>query len=171
MATERILVHSSIAESFAHALKTATANIFPPSAPASILITSSGVLKNRILIRQALSQGASLLTGNLDETEASDTRIRPVILQNVKPSMDIYYEESFGPTVSLLTFETEEEAINVANDTEYGLSASIFTTDLATGFRVAKRLESGYGISPQLYLWFSVTSFSSRFLLPNVQKS
>lgn len=148
MATERILVHSSISTRFAEALRKATTNIFPPTAPAPILISPAGVMKNRILITQALSQGASLLTGDISVPEESDTRMRPFILENVTSKMDIYHEESFGPSVSLLTFDTEDEAINIANDTEYGLSASVFTTDLATGFRVAKQIESGYVLSP-----------------------
>lgn len=86
--------------------------------------------------------------GDLNVPEESDTRMRPFILENVTPKMDIYREESFGPTVSLLTFDTEDEAVKIANDTDYGLSASVFTTDLATGFRVAKRIESGYVLSP-----------------------
>lgn len=143
MSTERILIHSSVSKQFAEALRNATANIFPPTAPASILISPAGVMKNRILIDQALSQGASLLAGDINVAENSDTRMRPFILENVTPKMDIYHKESFGPTVSLLKFDTEEEAIDIANDTVYGLSASVFTTDLATGFRVAKQIESG----------------------------
>lgn len=148
MATERILVHSSIRKQFAEALRNATTSIFPPTAPALIMISPTGVMKNRTLITQALSQGASLLMGDTSVPEESVTRMRPVILENVSSKMDIYRQESFGPTVSLLTFNTEDEAITVANDTEYGLSASIFTTDLATGFRVAKQIESGYVLSP-----------------------
>lgn len=58
--------------------------------------------------------------------------------------MDLYYTESFGPTVALFTFKTEDEAIAVANDTEYGLSSAIFTENLAAGLRVAKQIETGY---------------------------
>lgn len=61
----------------------------------------------------------------------------------VTKDMDIYHEESFGPTVSLITVESEEEAIALANDTEYGLAAAVFTKDLKAGFRVAKAIESG----------------------------
>lgn len=143
MSTERILVHSSISEQFREALRDATTNIYSPTAPAPVLISSAGVVKNRILITKALSQGASPLMGHINIAEESDTRMRPVILENVTSKMDIYHEESFGPTVSLLTFDTEKEAIDIANDTEYGLSASVFTADLATGFRVAKQIESG----------------------------
>lgn len=143
MSTERILVHSSISEQFGEALRNATTNIYSPVAPASILISRASVMKNQILINQALSQGASLLMGDINVAEESNTRMRPIILENVTSKMAIYHEESFGPTVSLLTFDTEEEAIHIANDTEYGLSASVFTANLATGFRVARQIESG----------------------------
>ncbi|MCJ1427414.1 hypothetical protein MMC29_005317 [Sticta canariensis] len=143
MATERIIVHSSLASPFSQALKKATAELYPQSGPASILITPVGVQKNKKLVSQALSQGASLVAGDINAEESSNTRMRPIIVEKVTPAMDLYYQESFGPTVSLFTFEAEEEAIKLANDTEYGLSAAVFTNDLAAGFRVAKQIESG----------------------------
>lgn len=69
--------------------------------------------------------------------------MRPIIVEKVTREMDLFYQESFGPTVSLFTFEAEEEAIKIANDTEYGLNAAVFTSDLAVGLRVAKQIESG----------------------------
>lgn len=99
--------------------------------------------KNKKLISQALSQGASVVVGDVNAEESSNTRMRPIIIEKVTPEMDLFYQESFGPTVSLLTFEAEEDAIKLANDTEYGLSAAVFTADLAAGFRVAKQIESG----------------------------
>lgn len=143
MATERIIVHSSLANTFSQALKKATVELYPQSGPASILITPVGVQKNKKLVSQALSQGASLVSGDINAEESSNTRMRPIIVEKVTPAMDLYYQESFGPTVSLFTFEAEEEAIKLANDTEYGLSAAVFTNDLAAGFRVAKQIESG----------------------------
>jgi acyl-CoA reductase-like NAD-dependent aldehyde dehydrogenase len=69
--------------------------------------------------------------------------MRLVALDNVNPEMDIYSMESFGPMVSLFTVDSEDEAIKIANDTEYGLSAAVFTKDLAVGLRVAKQIETG----------------------------
>ncbi|KAG5942198.1 hypothetical protein E4U59_001271 [Claviceps monticola] len=57
--------------------------------------------------------------------------------------MDIYKTESFGPTVSVLDIESEEEAIRIANDTEYGLAAAVFTQDLRRGLRLAEAIETG----------------------------
>lgn len=101
------------------------------------------VKKNRELIDQAVSRGATLLVGDLDTKETSQTRMRPVVLENVKKDMNIYHEESFGPSVSLFTIESEDEAIALANDTEYGLSAAVFTKDLIAGLRIARQIESG----------------------------
>ena len=143
MSTERILVHSSIVEPFSHALKTAAARIHPENA-ALILIAPVGVQRNKKNIAQAISKGASVLVGNPDTEESSNTRMRPIILKDVKPDMDLYYEESFGPSTSLITFESEEEAIKISNDTEYGLSSAVFTADLTAAFRVARQLETGY---------------------------
>jgi len=69
--------------------------------------------------------------------------MRPIVLDGVNKQMDLYYAESFGPTVSLLTFETEEEALEIANDTEYGLASAVYTKDLVTGLRIARKLEAG----------------------------
>lgn len=69
--------------------------------------------------------------------------MRPIILSDVTRDMDIYYTESFGPSVSLLTYSTEAEAVEIANDTEYGLAAAVFTENLTTGLRIAKQIESG----------------------------
>ena len=143
MSTERILVHSSIATPFASAFKKAVSKAFPGDQPAPILIASAGVTKNKKLVTQALSQGAKVLTGDIDAKESSEHRMRPIVVEGVTKSMDIYYEESFGPTVSLFVVNSEEEAIEIANDTEYGLSAAVFTKDLAAGLRVAKQIDSG----------------------------
>lgn len=144
MATERIIVQSPIAAAFSEALKAAISQIFPSSAPAQILVTAAGVQKNKKLITQAVSKGAKLLVGDLNPEQISDTRMRPFVVEGVNRDMDLYYQESFGPSVSMFTADSEDEAIALANDTEYGLSSAVFTSDLATGLRVAKQIESGY---------------------------
>ena len=144
MSTERILVHSSIAEEFREALKAAL-KIYGKETAAPILINPLSVQKNKKLVEQALSKGAKVLAGDLNEV--SGTRMRPIIVENVTKDMDIYKIESFGPTVSLIVVDSEEEAIEIANDTEYGLSSAIFTEDLTAGLRVAKQIETGYVFS------------------------
>jgi len=69
--------------------------------------------------------------------------MRPVVLSGITEAMDLYKTESFGPSVSIFEVEEEEEALRIANDTEYGLSAAVFTEDLRRGLRWAGEIESG----------------------------
>lgn len=64
-------------------------------------------------------------------------------MSGVSKEMEIYHTESFGPTVSLVTFETEEEALAVANDTDYGLSGAVYSRDLDAALRVVRCYETG----------------------------
>ena len=143
MATERIVVHSSIVKEFSAALKKSIDQIFPTDGPAPTLVSAPPVQKNKKLVSQAVSSGAKILTGDLDAKESSDTRMRPIVVEGVTKEMDMYRIESFGPTVSIITVDSEEEAVEIANDTEYGLSSAVFTEDLAAGLRVAKQIETG----------------------------
>jgi acyl-CoA reductase-like NAD-dependent aldehyde dehydrogenase len=70
-------------------------------------------------------------------------RLLPMVVEDVQPGMDIYYNESFGPSVSLYTFTDDEQALKLANDTAYGLTGAVFTEDLRRGLSLAKRLETG----------------------------
>ncbi|KAH8800271.1 putative aldehyde dehydrogenase [Xylogone sp. PMI_703] len=146
MSTERILVHSSIAGDFQKILaETIDQNFGSPEAT-PVIITAQSARRNRNLVADALSKGAkslNLFSTPSTEHEDVETKMRPVVLTNVDKSMDLYKGESFGPSVSLYTFETEEEALKLANDTDHGLSASIFTQDLGAGFRIADALDSG----------------------------
>ena len=76
--------------------------------------------------------------------EASKTRMRPIIVDGVTKDMEIYHTESSGPSVSVIEISSEEEAVEIANDTEYGLTSAIFTENLGRGLRIAKQIESGY---------------------------
>ncbi|KAJ2968988.1 hypothetical protein NQ176_g8904 [Zarea fungicola] len=90
-----------------------------------------------------MSKGALLLYGDAAAIEDSKTRMRPIIISDVKPDMKVYKTESFGPTVSIISFKTDEEALAVANDTEYGLASAVFSKDLRRALAVAKRIETG----------------------------
>ena len=143
MSTERIVVHSSIASAFSAQFKMTASRMFGLETPCPVLVTSAGVKKNQSLISDALSKGGKLLLGDIDAPESSDTRMRATIVEGVTKNMEIYHEESFGPSVSLIVVESEEEAIAVANDTDYGLTSAVFTENLATGLRVARQIQSG----------------------------
>lgn len=142
MGTERILVHKAIKAPFLDKFAAAVEKMFP-SGNSPVLINSLAVEKNKQLVKDAVSKGASLLVGSQDTQESSNTRLRPFVLDKVSKDMDIYKTESFGPTVSIIEIETEEEALQVANDTEYGLSSAVFTEDLRRGLRFAREIETG----------------------------
>ncbi|KAK4673240.1 hypothetical protein QC763_110110 [Podospora pseudopauciseta] len=143
MSTERILVHKNVKAEFEKRFVGAIDQIFGSAPDAPILINSAAVTKNKALIKDALAKGGELLYGNPDAVEKSDTRMKPVVINNANREMEIYQTESFGPSVALYEIETEEEALEVANDTEYGLTSAVFTEDLRRGLRFAKEIETG----------------------------
>lgn len=143
MSTERIVVHKNVAAEFRAKFAASAERFSPTNGPAPVLVQAQGVVRNRALVRDALAKGASVVAGDAGATEQNDHKMRPVVLAGVTADMDIYRTESFGPTVSLFEVETEDEAVRLANDTEYGLTAAVFTEDLRRGFRLAGRIESG----------------------------
>ncbi len=143
MATERVLVHRKILDQFAEALKSASKKIYAPDAEAPLLVATGGVEKSHKLLIDAESKGAKVWYGDVKDKEQSAYRIRPVIISDVRKEMDIYYTESFGPSVSLIAVESDEDAIEIANDTEYGLSGAVFTESLGRGLKIAKEIDSG----------------------------
>lgn len=146
MATERVIVHASIAEAFTEALKEATTQQYPSNKRGPVFVSSAGANKTKSLVKSALTNGAQVVLGDAEESlkiDLKSTSMRPIILRNVEKGSELYLKESFGPAVALYTFETEEEALVLANDTEYGLSGAVYTKDLAAGLRIAKGYETG----------------------------
>jgi acyl-CoA reductase-like NAD-dependent aldehyde dehydrogenase len=91
------------------------------------------------LIKDAVAKGAKLMAGGQRE----DAIMAATVLDFVTPEMRIYAEESFGPVASVVRVKTIEDAIRVANDTEYGLSSAVFSRDVNRALAVARRIESG----------------------------
>jgi acyl-CoA reductase-like NAD-dependent aldehyde dehydrogenase len=108
-----------------------------------VLTSPAGVKKNKALLKDTENKGAGALFGDINAEEAALERMRPVVVKNVKKGMDLYYTESFIPTISFIKVENEKEVIKILNDTEYGLASAVFTKDLARGLRVAKKIKSG----------------------------
>lgn len=140
MSTERIIVHKNVAEAFEREFIAAVKGGWSDE---QVLINEVGVNKNKKLIKDALSKGASIVHGQVEESAGTNTKMKPIGIKGVREGMDLYNTESFGPTVSFIVVETEEEALRIANDTEYGLSSAVFTEDLRRGLRFAKEIESG----------------------------
>ena len=142
MSTERILVNAKVADKFREVLSATIEQVFPDK-NGLVLIDKTPVAKNGKLLQDAVGKGAKALYGNVSDKRDLATAMRPVVLEGVKTDMDLYYTESFGPTVSLFVVENDEEAIKTANDTDYGLASAVFTENLQRGFRVAKQIETG----------------------------
>ena len=146
MATERVIVHESIKGAFIEAMKESTQAIYGDAKNPPIFVNTTGAKKTKSLVKAALAEGAEVILGDHRESTDMDensTRMKPVILGNVKKGSKLYENESFGPSVAIYAFETEKQALGIANDTDYGLSGAVFTKDLAAGLRVAKGYETG----------------------------
>lgn len=115
----QILVHSKIADQFRQILRATIDQIFPDQ-NGLVMVDKAPVGRNATLLSDAVSKGAKAIYGDVNDKRELATAMRPVILEDVKKDADLYYQESFGPTVSLFVVESDEEAIQIANDTEYG---------------------------------------------------
>lgn len=142
MATERLLVHAKVADKFREVLSGTIDAVFPDK-NGLVLVDKAPVAKNATLLQDAVSKGAKAIYGDPADKRELATAMRPVIVEGVKEGMDLYYTESFGPTVSLMVVESDEEAIKIANDTDYGLASAVFTENLQRGLRIARQIETG----------------------------
>jgi acyl-CoA reductase-like NAD-dependent aldehyde dehydrogenase len=141
MSTERIIVHENVVQKFEELFVKAAAAFAPAGAEPPVLISSVGVTKNQRLLKDAVAKGATIIHGDHENGEGA--KMMPVVVKGTSKGMDLFYTESFGPTVSVMTVKSDEEALELANDTEYGLSASIFTRDLGKALQMARQIESG----------------------------
>ncbi len=144
MSTERIIVVDAVADEFAARFK-AKVSAMPVgdpregAAPLGAVVDQKTVENVRGLIGDALADGAKLLVGG----DADGVLMPAHVIDHVTPKMRLFREESFGPVVGIIRARDEAEAIELANDTEYGLCASIFTRDIAKGLRLARQIKSG----------------------------
>jgi acyl-CoA reductase-like NAD-dependent aldehyde dehydrogenase len=144
MSTERIIVVDSIAEAFVEkfAAKVDTMPVGDPregNSPLGAVVDQKTVDHVKGLIADAVSAGAVQINGG-----RSNGVLMPAhVIDKVTPTMMLFREESFGPVVAVIRAKDEAEAIALANDTDYGLTASIFTRDTARGLRVARQIKSG----------------------------
>ena len=146
MATERVIVHTSIFDAFTTAFTESTNQQYGEKSQSPILVTAGGANKTKRLVKAALTNGAKVVHGDPKESlepNLSSTGMRPIILTDVNKGSELHENESFGPSVAIYRFETENEALAIANDTEYGLSGAVFTQDLAAGLRIARGYETG----------------------------
>jgi acyl-CoA reductase-like NAD-dependent aldehyde dehydrogenase len=144
MSTERVVIHESVAEDFVARLqaKAESLRVGDPRDPG----TEIGSLINREagkrldhLVEEAVSKGARVVCGG----KRRETVMQPTVLDRVTSSMKIYHEESFGPVLAVLRVSNDEEAVRTANDTEYGLTAAVFSANIPRALAIARQIHSG----------------------------
>lgn len=145
---ERVYVHESIAEEFTRKVVEETRRLRqgPGLEPGTDVGPMTGREQFEIVadqVEDAKRRGAKVLTGGGRNPDFPGYFYRPTVLAGVDHSFKIMQEETFGPVLPIMTFQTDEEAIALANDSRYGLNAYVFTTDLERGKRIAARLEAG----------------------------
>ena len=146
-AANRFYVHSSVADEFARRLGERMAALpigrgVEDGVVVGPLIDGDARDKVSSLVDDAVSRGAEVVVGGA-ALEGKGYFYPPTVLTNVAQDARLRHEEIFGPVAPVVTFETEDEAIAAANDTEFGLACYVFTRDLARAFRVCERLETG----------------------------
>ena len=144
MSTERIIVDEEIADSFVTRLaaKAATLKAGASAAgdtPLGAVVNMAAVDRLRGLLEDATAKGARILTGG----PSDNTIMHATVVDGVNVSMRLYTEESFGPVVGITRVHGDEDAIRIANDTEYGLSCAVFSRGLSRAMQVASRMNSG----------------------------
>ena len=143
MSAERAVVDESVADAFVERLarKARALPAGEPHGPVVLgsLVSPEAAVRLGALVKDAVEKGARCVAGG----QVKGTIMEATVLDGVRPAMRLYHEESFGPVVCVVRVRGVEEAIRVANDTEYGLSSSVFGKDLARALSVARRIEAG----------------------------
>jgi vanillin dehydrogenase len=145
MSTDRIIVRQEVADEFVAKFteKTRSMRAGKPGEAGSVLaamIDAKAAERVAGMVQDAIAKGALVTTG---ECSVAGSIMQPAIVDGVKPEMLLYQEESFGPVVSVLRVASDDEAVRLANDSEYGLSAAVFSRDVPRAMEVAKRIQSG----------------------------
>jgi acyl-CoA reductase-like NAD-dependent aldehyde dehydrogenase len=144
MSTERIIVVNAVAADFvkrfaAKAKSLSTGDPREGKTPLGAVVDQKTVKHVNSLIDDATAKGATIIAGS----KADHVLMPATVVDGVTKSMNIYRDESFGPVVGIIRAKDEADAVRIANDSEYGLSAAVFTRDTARGLRVARQIRSG----------------------------
>jgi acyl-CoA reductase-like NAD-dependent aldehyde dehydrogenase len=144
MSTERIVVDDRVADEFVKKLSSKATGLLvrdPSQGPTVLgsMVDAKSASRVAALIEDAVQKGASVTAGG----GADGTLMQATVIDRVTPAMRIYEEESFGPVVTIVRVKGDEEALRVANDTEFGLSAAVFSRDITRAWRIVRRVNSG----------------------------
>jgi succinate-semialdehyde dehydrogenase/glutarate-semialdehyde dehydrogenase len=145
---ERCYVHENIAEKFTAEVVNETRRLRQGSGAEKTTDIGSMSSERQLRIveqhvNQALNNGAKALTGGERLRDVQGPFYPPTVLTNVNHEMDVMREETFGPVLPIMTFRTDAEAVRLANDSVYGLTASVWTNDIARGKHVAEQIDAG----------------------------
>jgi succinate-semialdehyde dehydrogenase/glutarate-semialdehyde dehydrogenase len=148
ISTERLYVHESVFEPFlrqfvarAQALQLGAGLDY--EADMGSLANEHQLRKVVDHVRDAVEKGAVVRAGGNARPDIGPLFFEPTVLSGVTPDMTVFSEETFGPVVSVYSFSSDEEALHLANDSRYGLNASIWSTDLRVTEGMARRIEAG----------------------------
>ncbi len=144
MSTERIVVAAGVEAEFTSRLvdrarALTVGSPFDESTMVGPVVTTAAGTHVLELIDDARERGATIALGG----DHDGALLTPTVVAGVTPEMRIYREESFGPIVTIITAEDDDDAVRIANDTEYGLSAAVFGADVGRARTIAERIESG----------------------------
>lgn len=146
MSTERFVVDEAVADQFVSAFAARAAELVAadpvvnPGCVIGPMIDASSGTRINAMIDDALAKGAKIVVGS----KADGVAMPATIVDHVKPGMTIYDEETFGPVTTIVRVKGVDEAIRVANDTEYGLAAAVFGRDAHRAFNVARQIDAGH---------------------------
>ena len=148
-AASRLLVHEDIKDDFVDEVIKAAATMHPkhplePGAAMGAMVDENHTERVMGYVKSGTDEGATLrYGGNRAKVEENGCYIEPTIFDNVTGKMKIVQEEIFGPVLSCIGFSEEDEAVNIANDTPFGLAACVWTKDLSRAHRVARKIRAG----------------------------
>lgn len=146
-AANRVIVHESVADEFAKRVAERVSEMrvgrgTEEDTNIGALIDDKAVANTARLVADAVDTGATIVTGG-EAIDGPGNFFQPTVVDNLSPQSAIMREEIFGPLLGIIRFKTEEEAIEIANNTEYGLISYVFTENIHRGHRMIEKLESG----------------------------
>ena len=155
ISTQRVLVHRSIAADFtdalvAHVNTLVVGDPMDEATDVSALISTAERDRVEAWVAEAAAEGATIATGGRRQ---DDGVLLPTVIANATPTMKVCAKEVFGPVVTITAYDALDEAIALANDSEYGLQAAIFTTDIAKALKAVHTLDFGGVLVNEVPTW------------------